>query len=148
MSLEPLRRVNVGWFRLIMAQVPRADLMSSSTQWLAPSVAAMALALGGCGGESDLDAIKKTVGDLRQWQHATVSECDEAQKGSDWPAETTFYVCDVRNLDERGFRTLGLPTQPPRIVRVCFAVQHDEHGDALLVGPVHEAGPCSKKPSA
>ena len=123
-----------------------------SNQLLVASIAALAVVLGGCGGTSDFDAIKKNVEDHRQWKGATVSMCDETGTGSDWgrgwPAQTTFYACDLRNLDERGFRTLLLPPQPPRVVRVCFAVLHDEYSDVTVVGPAHDNGPCAKKRSA
>jgi hypothetical protein len=119
-----------------------------STQWLAPSVALIALALGGCGGPSDLEAIKKNVDDHRQWPGVTVSMCDEVRKGSDWgngwPAEATFYACDLHNLDERGLEIFFLPPRPPRVVRVCFAVLHDEYRDVVVVGLAHDEGPCGK----
>jgi hypothetical protein len=124
------------------------NLVSSSKRWIVLSVAAIALLVGGCGGTNDFDAIKKNVDDHRQWEGATVSTCEETRKGSDWhgwPAETTFYACDLRNLDERGLRTVGLPTQPPRVVRVCFAVLHNENGDIAVLGPAHDNGPCGEK---
>jgi hypothetical protein len=118
--------------------------MVSARSWIVPSVAVITVLLGGCGGTSDVDAIKKTVDDIRQWQGATVSMCEETRKGSelgDWPPKATFYACDLRNLDEQGLRTLGLPARPPRTVRVCFAVQNDE---VLVVGFAHYDGPCRR----
>ena len=122
------------------------DSLLGGDRWLVlPGIIALVVVVGGCGGMSDFDAIKKEVADRhRQWGDVTVSNCDAVRTGSDLSGrgpESTYYACDLRGLDKRGFETLFLPPRPPRTVRMCFAVMNDKYRDVLVIGAAHYERP-------